>query len=85
MTPGITLCSYHYRLDRLNLFSLRHERMRGDLLEVYKMLNGMDELDVKKLFARSCNGGSGHSLKLLKNIFQIQVRPRFLANGDVDF
>ena len=33
------------------LVSLEFRRMRGDLIETYKMLNGMDRIEVERLFS----------------------------------
>ena len=34
------------------------------MIEVYKMLNGLDKVDIEKLFVSDVNGGRGHSFKL---------------------
>ena len=47
--PGTTPLSYQYRLARLNMFSLQRIRLRDCVIEVFKMLNGLDEVDVEKL------------------------------------
>eukprot|EP00061_Rhincodon_typus_P016413 g44615.t1 len=44
--------SYTDRVDRLGLFSLECRRLRGDLIEVYKIMRGMDEVNSKGLVAR---------------------------------
>ena len=65
MIPGIRLLFYQYRLARLNLSSLQRRRLRYDIVEVYKMLNGLNKIDVENLFFRDVNSGRGHSFKLL--------------------
>ena len=45
MLPGLDGLSYKERLDRLGLFSLERRRLRGDLIEVYKIMRGTDQLD----------------------------------------
>ena len=39
-------------MDRLGLFSLEHRRPRGDLIEVYKIMRGTDQLDSQYLFPK---------------------------------
>ena len=38
---GMESFSYRDRLEKLNLTTLHERRMRGDLIEVFKMLNGL--------------------------------------------
>ena len=50
MLPGIEDISYEERLEKLGLFSLERRRLRGDLIEVYKIMRGMDRVGSQKLF-----------------------------------
>ena len=50
MLPGLESFSYEERLDRLGLFSLEQRRLRGDMIEVYKIMMGIDRVDRKELF-----------------------------------
>jgi len=52
MLPGMEASSYEERLRELRLFSLERTRMRGDLIEVYKMVRGIDRVDSQILFPR---------------------------------
>ena len=50
MLLGFDGLSYKERLDRLGLFSLERRRLRGDLIEVYKIMRGTDQLNSQYLF-----------------------------------
>ena len=50
LIPELRGLSYEERLNRLGLYSLEFRRMRGDLIETYKMMNGMDRIEVERLF-----------------------------------
>eukprot|EP00061_Rhincodon_typus_P016396 g44591.t1 len=42
MVPGLECLCYRERLNRLGLFSLECRRLRGGLIDVYKIMRGMD-------------------------------------------
>ena len=50
MIPRIKNLSYEERLKKLGMFSLRRRRLRGDMIEVFKMIRGIDEVNLGKLF-----------------------------------
>ena len=52
MLRGMESISYEERLEKLSLFSLLRWRLRGNLIEVYKIMRGMDRVDSQKLFPR---------------------------------
>jgi hypothetical protein len=43
--------TYEYRFKKLHLTSMETRRLRRDLIEVFKMFKGMDNLDVGKFFS----------------------------------
>jgi hypothetical protein len=49
-------------------------RLRGDLIEVFKMFKGMDNLDVHKFFQLTNAPTRGHSLKLVKHGCNLDIR-----------
>ena len=50
MVRGISTLEYEDRLRTLNLFSLKYRRLRGDLIETYKFVNGQDIGYLKGMF-----------------------------------
>ena len=60
--------SYDERLRRLNLFSLQRRRLRGDLISVYRILRGFDNLPVAAFFElRPGDRLRGHPFTIKKN------------------
>ena len=57
--------SYENRLRILNLTTLETRRLRGDLIEVFKIFKGFDNLDPTMFFELSTAPTRGHSLKLI--------------------
>jgi hypothetical protein len=50
MIPGMSDVSYRDRLEALCLPSLKARRVRGDLIQVYKILNNIDMLNTNTFF-----------------------------------
>jgi len=50
MIHGFHNLSYAERLDLCNIPSLEQRRVRGDLIQVFKMLKGFDKLDYNRFF-----------------------------------
>ncbi len=48
MIPSLRNKSYEERLARLNLFSHEKRRLRGKLIECFKILKGCENVDAKK-------------------------------------
>ena len=42
MIPSLRNLSHWERLKMLNMFLLRHKRLKGDMIEVFKMIHGME-------------------------------------------
>ena len=54
-------------LTELDLFPLEVRRVRGDLIETFKILKGLVDIDASSLFTLSqTNNTRGHDMKLLK-------------------
>ena len=68
---------YQERLWSLNLPSLVYRRLRGDLIEPYKYTHNHYNIESDKLLPRATAITRGHSLKLSKQRFNLDVRKRF--------
>lgn len=77
--PGYSALSYEERLKKLNLPTLTYRRLRGDMIEVFKILhelydkNTTDFLKLRSDYVLR-EGGRGHDLKLFQQRAQKDVR-----------
>ena len=56
---------YEDRLKELSLYSLAQRRDRGDMITVFKIIHGMIDIDMTKLFKfEDSNKTRGHNFKL---------------------
>ena len=84
MIPGIRNKSYEERLEVLNLFSLEKRRLRGDLIETYKIFLGFDDIKPDDLFKLNEVGLRGHKYKLSKGTFKKDIFKYFYSNRVID-
>ena len=80
MVRGLSPKSYRERLISLNMFSLHYRRIRGDLIELFKIYKGIDKLDFGKLFLINSNHTRGHSCKLVNKFAKTCLRQSFFTN-----
>ena len=67
LIPKLREVPYKDRLVALRLPSLHYRRRRGDMIQVFKILKGIDRIDPGRFFMVSDQAITrGHSLKLLK-------------------
>lgn len=64
LIPSIRHMGYERRLRALGLFSLETRRLRGQLIEVFKILHGFDNLDHERLFKLNRNATRSNGWKL---------------------
>jgi hypothetical protein len=84
MINGIKDKGYEDKLRCLNLTTLETRRLRGDLIEVFKMFKGFDNLDPSQFFELNNLLTRGHSLKLVKPRCRLDVRKISFAHWIVD-
>ena len=84
LIPSIRHLGYVRRLERLNLYSLEKRRLRGQLIETFKMLKGVNNIDYRHLFTFSNNltRSNGWKLELKRfntsqcgNFFTYKIAP----------
>ena len=81
MLPGFKQLSYRERLNKLGLYSLERRRLRGDLIEVFKMMKGIDRVDVDKLFPLRVGKiqTRGHDMRIKGQKFRGNMRGNFFT------
>jgi hypothetical protein len=80
LVPSISNLSYEDRLKALNLTTLVERRQRGDMIQLYKVMHGVDEFDRENRFQIVKNQVRGHCFKYFKEITRLQQRENFFFN-----
>jgi len=83
---GLKNKSYEERLRVLGLTTLETRRLRGDLIETYKILHGKEDIDHHQLFELVLNGHElrGHDLKFYKQYSRLNIRKHFFSQRVID-
>ena len=86
LVTGMRKTGYEERLRVIGLQTLEQRRIRGDMLEVYKILTGREDVDWRQYFVRSDgeSGTRGHSLKLYKPRCRTSLRAGFFSQRIVE-
>ena len=80
LIPALKEMRYEERLWSLGLWSLEERRNREDLIQVYKMVNGLSAPLFEEFFCLSGEGRTrGHSLKLNKGRSRLDLRQHFFS------
>ena len=76
---------YEDRLDVLGLTTLELRRVRGDMIQVFKCVNGIDTFGVKShVNLQGVSRTRGHSMKLKKDFSRLDVRKFSFSERVVD-
>ena len=75
MVRSLRHLPYEERLARLNMFSLRRRRLRGDLIETFKIIKNIEKVDPQYFLQRSHTMElRGHNFELYKTRFRTRGR-----------
>ena len=86
LVPQLRKYSYSKRLKKLGLTSLEDRRVRGDMIEVYKLMSGKEQIDSGQFFTLADNryGLTGHELKTAKERARLDTRKFFFSQRVVN-
>ena len=76
--------SYEERLQKLKLPTLRYRRLRGDMIETYKLMTGKYDYEIVDFMPKQHESSSslstrGHYLKLYRQSVEKNLRNNFLS------
>ena len=71
-------------MKKVGLTTMETRMLRADMLEVYKMMNGMEGITEAKFFKRDEGGRRGHSFKLYKKRVRLDIAKYAFANRVCD-
>jgi hypothetical protein len=74
LVPELRGMGYEERLRELCLTTLERRRERGDMIGTYKILRGIDRVDIDEMFTRNSNRTRGHGWKLETQMSHRDVR-----------
>ena len=76
LVPQLRKYSYPERLKKLGFTSFEDRRVRGDMIEVYKLMSGKEHIDSGQFFTLADNryGLRGHELKIAKERARLDTR-----------
>ena len=85
MVPGLQDLPYPDRLKVLDLPTLVYRRMRGDVIQAYKIIRGIDDVSIEDFFTPSpVTQTRGHKYKLTKPRARTKLRGNSFTHRIVD-
>ena len=68
------------------LFSLERRRLRGDMIQVFKIIKGIDKINIEDIgWKINKRRTRGHNLKILKQRCRLDIRKHFFTQRIVSF
>ena len=83
LVPELAQLSYEARLQHLNLYSLYCRRQRGDLIEVYKLINHLKKFH-RTHFLPVNSATRGHDYRIFKQHCRTTPKLNFFTNRIVN-
>ena len=81
--PDLKDLTYSERLRALNLTTLAYRRQRNDVIQVYRIVNKIDNIPFETFFKKN-ERNRGHSLKLVKPRANSKIRQNSFSNRVID-
>lgn len=79
LVPAIRLKGYQRRLNDLRMFTLEQRRLRGQLIETFKILRGFNKVDPSNYYQLSENPTRNHGWKVVPPRFNTSVFRDFMT------
>ena len=85
LIQGFKRLDYIDRLKELNMFSVRRRYIRGDMIQVYKMFEKIDDINIEDFFELVSDSSTrGHNRKLKVRYSRLDCRKYFFSLRVVD-
>ena len=79
--PGLKAKSYTERLELLSLQTLERRRLQADLVMLFKIKNGLIDINFNDLFINQQNSGTrGHDFKIMQQYSRVNAHKHFFCN-----
>ena len=83
--PELRDLSYEERLQECGLTTLETRRLRGDQIEVFKILNGYENIDRNMFFSLKKDSRTrGHEVKLVKDQCRLDIRKHSFSQRTIN-
>ena len=86
LISGLRVLSYEDRLRHTELTALVKRRERGDLIQTFKLLKGIDQVDYRSFFQLKQESitRASHSMQIFKKRSRLDLRKHYFTNRVVD-
>ena len=85
MIPELRDLSYEERLKECGLTTLETRNLRRDQIEVFKILNGYENIDRNMFFSLKKDSRTrGHEVKLVKNQCRLDIRKHSFSQRTIN-